>query len=92
MGILSCKTIRSNRLRGCPLLFENDLKSKGRSAYDFRTDAKKGIIAVAWYDNRRVTATSTYLGIKPKLTVERWDGREQKVMDLKSQTLQKITT
>ncbi|KRX54840.1 hypothetical protein T06_8100, partial [Trichinella sp. T6] len=47
MGILSCKTIRSNRLRGCPLLSENDLKSKGRSAYDFRTDAKKGIIAVA---------------------------------------------
>ncbi|KRY07480.1 hypothetical protein T12_10635 [Trichinella patagoniensis] len=41
MGILSCKTIRSNRLRGCPLLSENDLKSKGRSAYDFRTDAKK---------------------------------------------------
>ncbi|KRZ65537.1 PiggyBac transposable element-derived protein 1 [Trichinella papuae] len=29
MGILSCGTIRSNRLRGCPLLSENELKSKG---------------------------------------------------------------
>ncbi|KRZ02482.1 Retrovirus-related Pol polyprotein from transposon opus [Trichinella zimbabwensis] len=78
MGILSCGTIRPNRLRGCPLLSEKDLKSKGKGAYDFRTDAKK----VAWYDNRRVTATSTYLGIEPKSTVKRWDGRQRKVMDV----------
>ncbi|KRZ52079.1 PiggyBac transposable element-derived protein 3 [Trichinella nativa] len=82
MGILSCGTIRANRLRGCPMLFEKDLKSKGRGAYDFRTDAKKEIIAVAWYDNRRVTATSTYLGIKPKSTMKRWDGRQQKVINV----------
>ncbi|XP_003366863.1 piggyBac transposable element-derived protein 3 [Trichinella spiralis] len=82
MGILSCRTIRPNRFRGCPLLSEKDLKSKGRGAYDFRTDAKKGIIAVAWYDNRRVTATSTYRGIKPKSTVKRWDGRQRKVINV----------
>ncbi|KRX25413.1 hypothetical protein T07_6386 [Trichinella nelsoni] len=42
MGILSCGTTRPNRLRGCPLLSEKDLNSKGRGAYDFRTYAKKG--------------------------------------------------
>ncbi|KRZ69460.1 PiggyBac transposable element-derived protein 1 [Trichinella papuae] len=85
MGILSCRTIRPNRLRGCPLLSEKDLKSKGRGAYDFRTDAEKRIIAVACanqYDNRCVTTTSTYLGIKPKSTVKRWDGIQRKVMDV----------
>ncbi|KRX51230.1 hypothetical protein T09_6725 [Trichinella sp. T9] len=39
------------------------------------TDTEKGVIAFAWYDNRRVLATSTNLGMKPKSTVKRWDGR-----------------
>ncbi|XP_003375773.1 conserved hypothetical protein [Trichinella spiralis] len=63
MGILSCGTIRPNRLRGCPPLSEKDLKSSGRGAYDSRTDA--------WYDNRHVLATSTYIGVKPKTAVRK---------------------
>ncbi|KRX22152.1 PiggyBac transposable element-derived protein 1 [Trichinella nelsoni] len=76
MGILSCGTIRPNRLRGCPPLSEKDLKSSGRGAYDSRTDAENGIIAVAWYDNRHVLPTSTYIGVKPKTTVTRWEDRQ----------------
>ncbi|XP_003368357.1 conserved hypothetical protein [Trichinella spiralis] len=70
MGILSCGTIRPNRLRGCPPLSEKDLKSSGRGAYDSITDA--------WYDNRHVLATSTYIGVKPKTAVRRWEDRRRK--------------
>ncbi|KRY33015.1 hypothetical protein T01_8894 [Trichinella spiralis] len=41
-----------------------------------RMDTEKGIIAVAWYDKRRILATSTNLGMKPKSTVKRSNGRQ----------------
>ncbi|KRY26485.1 hypothetical protein T01_3468 [Trichinella spiralis] len=66
-----CETLpKPNRLRGCPPLSEKDLKSSGRGAYDSRTDA--------WYDNRHVLATSTYIGVKPKTAVRRWEDRRRK--------------
>ncbi|KRZ77358.1 PiggyBac transposable element-derived protein 2 [Trichinella papuae] len=64
-GMWTCETIRSNRLRGCPFMSEQALKVSGRGTTDFRTTRARDIIAVAWYDNRRVTLTSTYLGVKP---------------------------
>ncbi|KRZ85894.1 hypothetical protein T08_1267 [Trichinella sp. T8] len=47
-GIWTCETKRSNGLRGCPLI----------------TTKAHVIIAVEWYDNRCVTLTSSYLGVK----------------------------
>ncbi|KRZ08874.1 PiggyBac transposable element-derived protein 3, partial [Trichinella zimbabwensis] len=77
-GIWTCGTIRSNRLRGCPLMSEQALKVNGRGTTDFRTTRARDIIAVAWYDNRRVTLTSTYLGVKPLKLKPRWDRKQHK--------------
>ncbi|KRX15667.1 hypothetical protein T07_13217 [Trichinella nelsoni] len=52
-GIWTCGTIRSNGLRGCPLMSEQALNARV-------------IIAVEWYGNRCVTLTSTYLGVKAR--------------------------
>ncbi|KRY44085.1 hypothetical protein T03_6670 [Trichinella britovi] len=50
-GIWTCGTKRSNGLRGCPLMSEQALNAHV-------------IIALEWYDNRCVTLTSSYLGVK----------------------------
>ncbi|KRZ80115.1 PiggyBac transposable element-derived protein 3 [Trichinella papuae] len=77
-GMWTCETIRSNRLRGCPFMSEQALKVSGRGTTDFRTTRARDIIAVAWYDNRRVTLTSTYLGVKPVKLKPRWDRKQHK--------------
>ncbi|KRX79430.1 hypothetical protein T06_12330 [Trichinella sp. T6] len=41
---------------------EQALRNSGKSTTNFRTTIARDIIAVAWYDNRRVTLTSIYLG------------------------------
>ncbi|KRX33579.1 hypothetical protein T05_9185 [Trichinella murrelli] len=55
-GIWTCGTIRSNGLRGCPLMSEQALNAHV-------------IIAVEWYDNRCVTLTSSYLRVKAQKRV-----------------------
>ncbi|KRZ17822.1 SCAN domain-containing protein 3 [Trichinella zimbabwensis] len=57
---------------------EQALKVSGRGTTDFRTTRARDIIAVAWYDNRRVTLTSTYLGVKPLKLKPRWDRKQHK--------------
>ncbi|KRZ15379.1 hypothetical protein T11_2231 [Trichinella zimbabwensis] len=59
-----------------------ELKSTGRSAFDFRTGAKNKIIAVGWFGNRCVTVTSTHLGVKSKSSVRRWDSRQNMLVAL----------
>ena len=40
-GIHSFSTVRPNRLKGCKLKEENQLKNKGRGSYDYRVETKK---------------------------------------------------
>ena len=71
MEIHCVGTIRSNRLQGCPLKSEKEMKAIGRGAIDIATDANCGITVVRWLDNRIVTATSTYVGAEPLSSVKR---------------------
>ncbi|KRX18000.1 hypothetical protein T07_3674 [Trichinella nelsoni] len=61
-GIWTRYIIKSNRLRGCLLMSEQALKDSDQGTTNFRTTMARDIIAVAWYDNRRVTLISIYLG------------------------------
>ena len=71
-GILACGTIRANRLQGCPLATNNEMKKSGRGALDFRSDMNTGIIIAKWHDNSSVHVASNFLGTEPLGAVERW--------------------
>ena len=42
-GFFSIATFRTNRLSGCPLPTEKDLKKQGRELFDYRTDVNTGL-------------------------------------------------
>ena len=54
LGILTTATIRANRIAGCPLKCEKNLKKEGRGSTSYRSDANSGIALVRWFDNKPV--------------------------------------
>ncbi len=82
-SIWSIGTIRSNRVRQCPLKEESELKREGRGAYDYSVDANSGIRVVRWYDNKVVQLSSTHVDAEPITSVKRWNRREKKYINIK---------
>ncbi len=64
LGILSTATIRSNRLAGCPLKSESELKKDGRGSVSYQTDLNSGIAATRWFDNKCFQLVSTHIGVE----------------------------
>ena len=76
-GLLSVGTVRQNRIPGCVLKKDDELKKKGRGSYDFRTEQGQNIIAVKWFDNRAVHLISSYAGINPVGSTRRWSLKDK---------------
>ena len=72
LGILTTATIRDNRIAGCLLKCEKDLKKEGRGSSSYRCDANSGIVLVQWFDNK-CQLVSTYSSPATSGTVKRWD-------------------
>ena len=72
-GFLFTGTIRPNRLKGCPLLSEKELKKNGRGSVDHRLTRNGSITAVRWYDNLAVNLVSSFVGREPLDMVKRYD-------------------
>lgn len=53
-------TLNKNRLLGCPLLTDRQLKQQGRGASDFRHDTTNEIILLKWNDNSIVHFASNF--------------------------------
>ena len=73
LGILTTATVRANRIAGCPLKCEKDLKKEARGSSSYRSDANSGIVLVRWFDNKSVQLVSTYSSPATSGTVKRWD-------------------
>ena len=76
-GLLSVGTVRQNRIPGCVLKKDDELKKKGRGSYDFRTEQGQNIVAVKWFDNRAVYLISSYAGINPVGSTRRWSLKDK---------------
>ena len=76
-GLLSVGTVRQNRIPGCVLKKDDELKKKGRGSYDFRTEHGQNIVAVKWFDNRAVYLISSYAGINPVGSTRRWSLKDK---------------
>jgi hypothetical protein len=68
-GILSCGTIRANRLHGCVLEPTKEMKKSGRGSLDYKSHLQSGTVVVKWLDNEAVHLASNFAGVEP---VERW--------------------
>ena len=73
LGIQTVATMRPNRLSGCNLKSEKELKKEGRGSFSYQTDQNSGMTVIKWYDNKCVHLASTYIGINTDGTVKRWD-------------------
>lgn len=74
-GIYSLGTFRSNRLPGCTLSSDTNLKKMGRGSFEEKEGTVEGvdIRVVKWYDNRGVILASTFASALPITRVKRWD-------------------
>nr|XP_039271113.1 piggyBac transposable element-derived protein 2-like [Styela clava] len=68
-------TARQNRLLGCELESDKDLKNRGRGCYQEKTSCVEDteIRVVKWYDKRSVTIASSFASAMPTSEVRRWD-------------------
>ena len=82
MDILATATFRINRLAGCPLISNKDLKKEGRGSFDYRTDMNSTLRVVKWHDNKAVTVASTLEGVGASLTNKRWDAKSKDHADV----------
>ncbi|XP_063627513.1 piggyBac transposable element-derived protein 3-like [Cydia splendana] len=74
-GIFSLGTIRSNRLREAnkKLPTDKNLKKKGRGAHAQVVSNESNIAIVKWFDNKCVTAASSYVDAHPSHNVLRYN-------------------
>ena len=63
MRILTIAAFRLNRLGGCPLMAEKDLKARGRGSFDYWTDGNTGLHLLKWFDNKCVIVGSSFAGV-----------------------------
>lgn len=75
-------TLRSNRLRGCTLMSEKELRRVGRGASDYCVDANSGLVIVRWLDSSIVQLSSTHMSVDPITTAKRWDRKQRKYVDV----------
>ncbi|XP_025407423.1 piggyBac transposable element-derived protein 3-like [Sipha flava] len=78
-GILSVGTIRRNRIPNCRLPDEKFFKKQIHgTAYEYITSYKGAPLSnVVWKDNKLVTLMSTYCGVEPKSSIERFDKKSK---------------
>lgn len=77
-------TVRSNRLLGCTLPTDSDLKKQGRGAFVLKTGLMNGapLNVVKWFDNRGVVLLSTYGAVNPLGIAKRWDKRNNQYVEV----------
>lgn len=79
-GIFSVGTIRQNRLRGAEnkLPTDKNLKKRGRGSHAQVVCNKNKIAVVKWFDNKCVTAATSYLDSRPVQVVMRYKKEERR--------------
>ena len=73
--IFGLGTARSNRLKGCTMMTDKEMKSKARGTYDEKECKIDGAVfwAVKWYDAKSVTLLTTFDSAEPTNSVKRYD-------------------
>ena len=86
-GFQVTATVRADRLKGCPLPAEKELKKKGRGAHSYKTDANSGITVTKWFDNKCIQLVSTNCNPQSVSVVKRWSRAEKKYVNISCPTV-----
>lgn len=78
LGLRSLGTIRKNRLKGCHLEDDHNLKRQGRGSFDYRVDNEAKVAIVKWFDNKAVTLASSCAAVSPVKEVRRFSKEQKK--------------
>ncbi len=89
-GMLAVGTLRQNRMKGCKLKSENDLKKEGRGSFDGAVDLNSGLTIVRWFDNKVVQLASNYAFTSPVGSIERWSSKEKKYVEVQRPAIVQI--
>ena len=89
-GMFAVGTLRQNRIKGCTLKTENELKKEGRGSFDGAVDLNSGLTVVRWYDNKMVQLGSNYAFTEPVETVRRWSTKEKQYVDVERPAIVQI--
>lgn len=81
-SIWSVATIRSNRLKGCVLRSDKEMKQQGRGSIDYRCEETEGVSVVKWFDSKAVHLASTFCSVDPKDHCNRWSASEKKRIEV----------
>jgi hypothetical protein len=92
LGLGITCTLRSNRIKNCPLPSEEEMDKKNRGCYDYRITNGKKCALVAWKDSKRVIIGPNYIAVNPVVELVRWDKTlKQKLMYQLHKLLKNIT-
>ena len=80
--ILNTETFSTNRLKGCPIASDKELKYEGCVSYDYRSDVNLGVCVVKWYDNKSVHLVSTFFGVAAAGIAKQWYAKEKSYIDV----------
>lgn len=72
VGIQATGTIRANRLMGCNLKSEKELRKEGRGAMDTKTTEEGDVVLVRWLNNGVVNIASTQVRCGSVGVASRW--------------------
>ena len=81
-GVIYKATIRADRIKGCPLISEKDLKKQGRGSSCYMVDLNSGITALRWFDNKCIQIATTYADLTDMQTIQRWDRASKKHIEI----------
>ena len=80
-GIWAVGTIRKDRMAGCQLKSDKEMKKDGRGSYDNKSN-DKGVTIVKWYDSKQIHIVSSHYGPEPLGICKRYCGKAKKKIDV----------
>lgn len=80
MNLIATGTIRSNRLDGCVLKSDKELKKAGRGTYDAKS--RNGVQITKWMDSKCVHVVSSHAGVEPVGLAQRYDKVAKKAVSV----------
>ena len=86
-GYLCTATLRSDRMMGCPLPDDKDLKKLGRGSHASRTDANSGLSVTKWLDNKAVKVITNFCDVNATTKVKRWDRSKKEYINIACPTV-----
>ena len=76
-GMQYIGTVRENRLKGCSLRLEKEIRKVLRRASGSCLEVNPGKMTVWWYENKKVKVITSIVGTEPMTMVKWFDKRKE---------------